>query len=641
MKKFKNNFAYGAAALLFGAMTFTSCSSDDEVVNVNPTFNGESVKTQFAINIPHSATQKTRMTAGNTQADGDKFLGMKNIRLYPFTLTDGTESPSTTENIVSAITLPNLTTTNIYGESDANRSSKIYDDVTIPVETNHFLFYGEANVANAKDFDNGSLTATFGNSTVGDISFALNDILTGDNTTPSNNEQAKALLAVLNGVENVQGWSSSTDNTELKKLYDDFVKMKAGSASSIKAALESLYNAASKLKSSDNDVADKIMKAIVAEYSVNSQSVKVFTATASGTESPITYTLTYSKNSKSDWFPRNLSLPDGAVAVNFNSNGTAGAKFSYVSSNQIIGTPNEGETKNNINVANLTYPASLYYYANTGLKASDNSVAANSWPTSTSDWTSGFTDWGDKVLATTRSIAMKDNVNYGVGNLALAIKAGSNVLKDRKSTAITDEESTSSETEGTQREITVGNNTFPITAILIGGQPASVGFDFKPASTASFTKTIYDKVETDNGTPKYYATYKTFSTNNITQDICNYTLALPNVKSNPDDVQFAIELQNNSETDFVGHEHQIIYKGSKFYLLGKLKPAEKNSASKPENSQVANVFESDYMTTAKVTITSLENAYNVIPDLRATNLEFGLSVDLKWEEGITFDVEIK
>lgn len=45
MKKFYNrNFAYGAAALLIGAVSFTACSSEDELSNTNPTYDGESVK---------------------------------------------------------------------------------------------------------------------------------------------------------------------------------------------------------------------------------------------------------------------------------------------------------------------------------------------------------------------------------------------------------------------------------------------------------------------------------------------------------------------------------------------------------------------------------------------------------------------
>lgn len=597
MKKITNkNFAYGAAVLLAGAMTFSACSSDEEVVNVNPSFDGESVKTQFAINVPRAAQTKTRMTGDNTQADGTDFLGMKDIRLYPFTLA-GTGMAGT-EDIASVITLANLAKNDIYGTDANSPSSKIYSDVTIPVGTNHFLFYGQAAIANATDFANGNLTTTFAGATnVSDITFSLKDVLSAG-TVPSENTEAVALLSVLNAVEKVEGWSASANGSDLKKLYNDFVTMKAGSASSIKAALQSLYNAASKLKTADGDVADKIMTAITNDGT--------FTVSGDATSGY--------KLSTTLIFPENLNLPVGAVAVKYTETSEAGKKFSYVTTDQIIGTPG---ADNSINVANVTYPASLYYYANTALKASDNSVT--NWPTTTTDWSSGFTaaEWKDAVLATTRSIAMKDNVNYGVGNLALAVKTGATTLSDR-------------EVGGVQRTITVGNQTFPITAIFIGGQPDKVDYNFAP-SGETFTKTIYDKIEAGK-----YATYV-----NGNAPVCNYTLVLPNTKESPDAVQFAIELENNSGVEFIGHDNQIVYKGSKFYLVGKLDPNAATGVTKPDGSTVSNVFESDYMTTAKVTINSLKDAYNVIPDLRATNLEFGLSVDLDWKRGFIFDVVIE
>ena len=50
---------------------------------------------------------------------------------------------------------------------------------------------------------------------------------------------------------------------------------------------------------------------------------------------------------------------------------------------------------------------------------------------------------------------------------------------------------------------------------------------------------------------------------------------------------------------------------------------------------------SDYKTTMNLTITSLKNAYNTIPDLRSTKLQLGLSVDLDWQTGIQYDVNIE
>ena len=48
----------------------------------------------------------------------------------------------------------------------------------------------------------------------------------------------------------------------------------------------------------------------------------------------------------------------------------------------------------------------------------------------------------------------------------------------------------------------------------------------------------------------------------------------------------------------------------------------------------------DYVTTANLTISSLKGAYNVIPDLRTTALELGISVDLLWTPGLVFEVPI-
>ena len=53
------------------------------------------------------------------------------------------------------------------------------------------------------------------------------------------------------------------------------------------------------------------------------------------------------------------------------------------------------------------------------------------------------------------------------------------------------------------------------------------------------------------------------------------------------------------------------------------------------------VFIQDYTTTADFTINSLKNAYVTIPDLRASKLQLGLSVDLSWRAGVTYDVTIE
>ena len=77
----------------------------------------------------------------------------------------------------------------------------------------------------------------------------------------------------------------------------------------------------------------------------------------------------------------------------------------------------------------------------------------------------------------------------------------------------------------------------------------------------------------------------------------------------------------------------MIPKGSRFYLVGELDPTNKTTT-------VDHVFVKDHTTVANFTITSLKNAYNHIPDMRTSKINVGLAVDLTWQEGITFDVNL-
>lgn len=215
---------------------------------------------------------------------------------------------------------------------------------------------------------------------------------------------------------------------------------------------------------------------------------------------------------------------------------------------------------------------------------------------------------------------MRQNINYGVANLATTVKCGAASLSDNTGLSVTDP----SEFAGT---VTVPTAGFPVTGLLIGGQPTKVGFNFQPASNDAFDKTIYD-----NNLTGVVAQNGTAST-------VNYTIVLPNDKgrgvADQNTVNVAIELTNNSGVAFRGADG-IIPAGGKFYLVGKLEP--KTDALTGVTNPA--VFMSDYKTTLNLTIKSLQNAYNTIPDLRSTKLQLGLSVDLDWQTGIQFDVNI-
>lgn len=598
MKKLSSFFLMGTVALA-GLGVMSSCSSDD-LGNDSTTNPGETkaVKTQFALNIPR-ANGGTRMSDVNTQANKN-FLGMEGIRLYAFKA-----EPTTSSSSVATFALANIAS----GISET-ASSKIYSDVSVPVGTTHFLFYAHApqGTTDAKKFELGVLNLTNPETdatATNDISATLATVKKNDTASP------KALLGILNGVAGVEGWATATDGTELNKLYTKYTSAKAGSANSIRLTLQSLYNNLGGIVTGANVAHQTIAKAI------RTKIAESFTATTA-TDGYVT--LAYKATGDVSKYPNNINLPDGAVQLSFDATN----KFTYAATSSLTGIEN-------LDASKVCFPASIYYFQSSNLAATAKELETNQWPTTTTNWTaatapwlkdaSNLADgWTASVQPTTRSIAMRQNINYGVANLATTVKCGAASLPDNDKLSVTDP----SEFPGT---VAVPTEGFTVTGLLIGGQPTKVGFDFQPASDDAFDYTIYDNNITN------------IVAKNGTASTTNYTIVLPNDKgrgvADQSKVNVAIELTNNSGVAFRGADG-IIPAGGKFYLVGQLEP--KADAL----TGVANpaVFMSDYMTTMNLTIKSLKNAYNTIPDLRSTKLQLGLSVDLVWKTGIQFDVNI-
>lgn len=597
MKKLSSFFLMGTVALA-GLGVMSSCSSDD-LGNDSTTNPGETkaVKTQFALNIPR-ANGGTRMSDQNTQANKN-FLGMEDIRMYSFNAVPAAGSTSTATFALA----------NIEGIT-ATASSKIYSDVSVPVGTTHFLFYAHApqGTTDAKKFELGVLNLTNPETdatATNDISATLATVKKNDTASP------KALLGILNGVAGIDGWATAADGTELNKLYTKYTSAKAGSANSIRLTLQSLYNNLGGIVTGANVAHQTIAKAI------RTKIAESFTATTA-TDGYVT--LAYKATGDVSKYPNNINLPDGAVQLTFGTD----KQFAYAETSSLTGFEN-------LDASKICFPSAIYYFQSSNLAATAKELETNQWPTTTTNWTAATAPWlkdansladgwTASVQPTTRSIAMRQNINYGVANLATTVKCGAASLPDNDKFTVTDP----SEFPGT---VAVPTEGFTVTGLLIGGQPTKVGFNFQPASNDAFDYTIYD-----NNLTGIVAMNGTASTP-------NYTIVLPNDKgreaTDQNKVNVAIELTNNSGVAFRGADG-IIPAGGKFYLVGQLEP--KADAL----TGVANpaVFMSDYMTTMNLTIKSLKNAYNTIPDLRSTKLQLGLSVDLVWKTGIQFDVNI-
>lgn len=599
MKKLSSFFLMGTVALA-GLGVMSSCSSDD-LGNDSTTNPGETkaVKTQFALNIPR-ANGGTRMSGDNTQSNTN-FLGMEDVRMYAFKA-----EPNASSSSVATFALANIdgiTTT---------ASSKIYSDVSVPVGTTHFLFYAHApqGTTDAKKFELGVLNLTnpeTETTATSNISASLATVKKEDTTSPT------ALLGILNGVAGVEGWADAATDTKLGKLYANFVKAKAGSANSIRLTLQSLYNSLSGVITSSNtaekELAEKIRTQIAGSFTI-----------ATGTDGYVT--LTYNNTNVHSDYPNNINLPEGAVELSFDKTGN---QFAYAATSGLTGL-------STLDASKICFPSAIYYFQSSDLAATAMELDASQWPTTTTNWTAATAPWlkdansladgwTASVQPTTRSIAMRQNINYGVANLVTTVKCGAASLPDNKGLTVTDPSEFAD-------KVTVPAAGFPVSGLLIGGQPTKVGFNFQPEATDAFDLTIYDNAIPTGIVAK-----------NGVASTPNYTIVLPNDKgrtaTDQNKVNVAIELTNNTDKPFRGIDG-IIPAGGKFYLVGQLDP----DAKTVTNVTNPAVFMSDYKTTLNLNIKSLKNAYNTIPDLRSTKLQLGLSVDLEWQAGIQFDVDI-
>ena len=186
------------------------------------------------------------------------------------------------------------------------------------------------------------------------------------------------------------------------------------------------------------------------------------------------------------------------------------------------------------------------------------------------------------------------------------------------------------------------DGSFKLVGILIGGQYPKVGWNFLPTGDEN-QGYIYDNVIADAEIPESGTT------------AANYTLVFDNYNSaNADDAQnvvyVALELENNTGSGFFGKDNLIPH-GSHFYLIGALDPKTKTAPDLPAyhalppykdgltTKTVSRVFIQDHKTIVnfKIGEYSLQYAYLNIPDLRSSSVTLGLSVDLSWSQGLTFD----
>lgn len=609
MKRFQL-FSLASAMILASAAGFTSCSSDSaEPMTGGSGVAGQVVKTQFVINIPYAGNESggnarvsTRMTAENTQ-NNNNFLGLKDIEMFAFDKVPTSETNTTSTRTIRIGT---------HTPSSNDNYRRIYSDIAIPVGTTNMILYARASkiISNptgstTKDeFQAGSLTDLYRKFTeeatpnLSDLNFNLEAIHKNDDF----NTKGQAILERLNKIattstENGTKWSdigteesANNDDKILHTLYNTFIKLTAGSANSVNSFIKHLKAA------------------------INSQGVTTEMANA----------IIANCEEVSGNFPRGLFLPDGVVRVKFDD---ATNGFTFVTATAGT-TPTSSDL---IDYKTVTYPSELAYFVSSPIKTSTTDKSKVTDLPEYKDWLAGTETWegyGNIVQNSTLFVALQNPVQYGVACLKSSIKCSSTSLEDNAKAKISSE---------SNNIITVNDKSFPVTGILIGGQPEGVKWDFEPASTIQsrdFKYTIYDKDMNGDNT----FTAKAVDTTTLPY---NYTLVLDNKDTSSEgatqsNVNVVIELENKAG-DFYGADG-LIPKGSKFYLAGTLDLSKYNKTE--DGKKLDHVFIKDHTTVANFTIVDLKKAYNCIPDLRTSKINVGLAVDLSWQKGITFDVEL-
>lgn len=604
MKKVKF-FGLAGIILLASGAGFSSCSSDSADPTGGTGVAGQVVKTQFYLNIPYAGNEKggnarvsTRMSDVNTQHTSDMatiFLGLVDMEMFAFS-----ETPSSGVTSTRTIRIGDNT-----GDNDNNQWRRLYSDIAIPIGTTNMVLYTRASKksnstssANKTKFQAGSLTnpyTTFTDEakpTLSELKFNLETIHSDNDFATQGTAILNKLNAIAQTKATVSGATIEWSNIEaatigtpeerkiLQDLYKDFVSLTAGSEKSVICAINDLKAA------------------------VETQKLTEF----SDLTKAITDNCTTSDLNNSFGFPRNINLPDGAAVLSFNSDSKT-FKYKEITA----GVPNGS---NLVDHKTITYPSELAYFVSSPVGTSSTKDKRtdlpdyNAWLNNTETWT----EYGNVVKGNTTLVVLKEPVQYGVACLESKIKCDKTSLEDNAKQII---KSTAN------NFLTVPEVGITVTGILVGGQPQGVEWNFEPASDAKFDHTIYD--QDMNGIAA-----KTSATNP------NYTLVLDNKNSSTTNapqskVYVTVELENNMG-DFYGKEG-LIPKGSRFYLVGELDPTNKTAT-------VDHVFVKDHTTVANFTIKNLQNAYNHIPDMRTSKINVGLAVDLSWQEGITFNVDL-
>jgi hypothetical protein len=680
----------GAIALA----SLVSCNKENETIDPNSNKTDE-VLTQFVFNISTGNTPTTRQSGANTQATvSETFRGMEKAMLVAYKLNaNGSHVASNADPADKMFNLDRILNA---GEIDQNKSRRVVE-LSVPAGTNTFMFYAKA-FKDGTDEQQGKIAFTVDQDPANTV-FKLSSRLLAEKESAYEKEKellgfilthmiksklSTSVPVVFNGESDNTGYSWKWYGDQKKAgntlsplgdiMAETFVglttikagEVRAGSGPSVARTIGDLWTVISNVDGAIPTTLDEaIAKAVASEVTgrlglfftekgPNCQfrpMANIIPNTEGLPGAPTNLALIAADNLNE--FPMNYKMPQGAAQIAYIDNTVPGGDqmdvsaiaFTYQATDIITGIGSDSDPKR------VFYPAELTYFGNSPIRVSNEEHITTDYPQGVANWinnASWSSDWtiNGAVASTTKSVAMRDNINYGTALLKTTLSYSADALNDNRE-AITGEE----------------NNVIPVTAdaftfrgIMIGGQNEQMGWDF----TRKYKTSAEADAAGQTGAEKFDGIIFDSQIPNVAIPATgtsepNYTLVFDNWDSSlgtsQSDVVVALEFVNNSGQDFWGL-HNLVRNGATFYLLGKLSVANAindivwptNYALPPYDAsgatiQEKRIFIQDYMTTANFSIgqNSLQKAYMTVPDLRASHVSVGLSVDIVWSTGLTFN----
>ena len=373
-------------------------------------------------------------------------------------------------------------------------------------------------------------------------------------------------------------------------------------------------------------------------------------------------------------FPENFNMPVGSTCVVVSEK--AGSIVYEYNLEDIDNSDLGGGSGSTTNIYSYSYPPELCYFSNSPLVAlskeksqseyPDGAVQWNSWAPD-GWWATNWSGYTTHVSSDSKAVAMKNMVNYGTSLLKTTVKykSGVGTFYDNYKALhgnLASEDDNRFVLSGADPDNGTYLLNLDLTGVLIGGQPSKVGWNYLPvkegttageyvqAAAGEFYQMVYDPLPSP-------ITVSTIESGPF------YTLTFDNYVSGDEQQKVYVALEFVNRGDSFWGMHNMVRSGGKFYIIGILDPdditGEGHTATAPTwdianyalppydittgaTIQTPRVFIQDYTTTARFTLGqySLKSAYITVPDLRSSQLSFGMSVDMEWETGMSFDVEL-